>query len=167
MHTASAMEDRAARRRATAEWIRGLVGTRTLKDAAADISAVTEWSIDHSRLSRYADPDGTTAIGPDVVGHFTDYAKARRLPALDLTPPAPVLSLEEQAVIEAHRLADAAERQADAAEAQVELLSQLVAHLTGETPVIPGTSERVAAFLAGVAARSRQPADPPTPPARS
>lgn len=80
--------------------------------------------------------------------------------APDLTPATPAPSLEERAVI-------AAERQADAAEAQVELLSQLVAHLTGETPVIPGTSERVAAFLAGVAARSRQPADPPTPPARS
>lgn len=78
--------------------------------------------------------------------------------AYEPAPSAP--SLEERAVI-------AAERQADAAEAQVELLSQLVAHLTGETPVAPGTSERVAAFLAGVAARSRQPADPPTPPARS
>lgn len=104
------------KRRLTALWIRSLVGGRTLKDAAADISAVTEWPIDHSRLSRYANPKGTAHIGPDVVGHFEDYARKRGLPALDLTPPEPELSYEERHLLLLAEANKQAKRQADALE---------------------------------------------------
>lgn len=113
------------KRRATARWIAALVGDRTLKAAAADISAVTGWSLDHSRLSRYANEDGTAHIGPTVVEHFAEYARTKGLPALDLTPPAPTLSLEERAVI-------ASERQADMAAAQTAAVRELVEELRAD-----------------------------------
>jgi hypothetical protein len=95
------------KRRTTALWIRTLIGDRTLIDAAADISAVTNWSLDHSRLSRYANPEGTAHIGPKVVGHFTEYARVRRLPALDLTEPKPEESIEERQLAATLAQADA------------------------------------------------------------
>ena len=101
--------DAPTRRRRTALWIRDLVGDRTLTAAAAEISSVTGWSLDHSRLSRYSNPEGTAHIGPEVVAHFRQYAEAKGLPDLDFTDPAPALSLEERAVVAAERQATALE----------------------------------------------------------
>lgn len=157
------MSPQEVRRSRVADWLTAHQGARTQDDYAADITAATGWKIDRTRLGRYM--SGKLSVGPEVLGHLAEYARLRNLPPIDLHPPEPERSPEERAALAAERQAIAAERQAAAAEAQTVLMAQLVAHITGSTPVDPGASDRVAAFLATVAARQPAPGNPATPPA--
>lgn len=101
--------------------------------------------------------NGTRGMQPETLQRFVDFWAKYGVEAPDLTDPepAPALSLEERAVL-------AAERQAAAAEAQTILMAQLVAHLTGSSPVDPAAGDRAAAFLAQLASRQPLPASPAT-----
>lgn len=109
MHNPGAMKDPQERGR-VAEWIASLKGDRTGDQFAADIAATTGWAVDRTQASRYA--KGSIPIGRGTVDRFSEYARAKGLPPLDLTPPQPVLSIEERTVRALEKSAEMAERQA-------------------------------------------------------
>lgn len=106
-HAHSAAVKDPQERERVADWIASLKGDRTGDQFAADIAATTGWSVDRTQASRYA--KGSIPIGRQTIARFAEYAKAKGMPPLDMTPPAPPLSLEERAVLAAERQATALE----------------------------------------------------------
>jgi hypothetical protein len=105
-------------------WLRRLRGDRS-QDAFLDaVAEVTGWRPDRTRYSKYE--NGIDPMGKTVRGYFLAYADALGAEPPDFTPPAPILSLEERAVIAAEESARAALRQADAMELHVALLARQV-----------------------------------------
>lgn len=109
-------------RERTREWLRALRG-RQSQDAIADAmsAAFPDWSITRDRYSKYE--SGATPFGRTVYQRFVDFWTARGEDPPDLTPPAPVLSIEERTVRALEDAARAAERQAAAMETLVAITS--------------------------------------------
>jgi hypothetical protein len=91
-----------------AAWVAQLKGTRTGDEFAADIAATIGWTVDRTQVGRYV--KGSIPIGRKTIDRFSEYAAAKGLPALDLAPPEPELTLELRAVLAAERQAIALER---------------------------------------------------------
>lgn len=158
MHNAQAMKD--ADRQRVADWITQMKGDRTGEVYAADVTAVTGWAVDRSRLSKYA--NASIPIGREVIEHLSDYARKKGFLPLDLTPPVPPLSLEERAVIAAERQADAIEQlvtqlqemrgeRNGAADAQMSALALIAKALGAQLP--EGTGAGAAQRSQGASAR--------------
>ena len=135
------------------EWLREMRGDMSQAALAEDITASTGWTITRDRYSKYESGNPSSPMGREVFARFVSYWTGKGRPAPDMTPPAPLLSLEERAV-------RAAERQAAALEA-------IAFHLLGTTAAEgtepdPRALAAIAAFHASAGSASQpQPSDLP------
>lgn len=121
-------------RERVAAWITRMKGDRTGQEFAADVTGATGWSVDRSRLSKYA--NGSIHIGRDVIAHLSDYAQARGYPPLDLTPAEPAPDLATALLALTRELAAAREERATL-RAELDDLHELVGQLYQERPSGP------------------------------
>lgn len=132
LHTTGAMTAIDPQR--VAAWITVLRGDRTQGELARDISETTGWSVDRSRVSRYE--RAALPVGRDVLAKLSEYAAKRDLPAYDPTPPAPVLTGEEdiaaairEQTVVFEKLIQETQREANEAKRRADLLERLVVSL--------------------------------------
>lgn len=103
-------------------------------DFLRELEKASGWRLHRPNYSNYE--TGRSTPSNATLARLIRFWQDRGEPAPDLTPPAPVLSLEERAVI-------AAERQADAAVEQAGLLRQILAALSPAASTPPFSEDEV------------------------